>query len=65
MCTNSSTCFEPQVSSLGRRLYVQGWYSLCTCKGISSHVSGIVCYSYRYDSRNHSFEISSVFSHQL
>ena len=29
--TMSSTCFEPEGSSSGRRLYVQVWYNLFTC----------------------------------
>ena len=33
--TMCSTCFEPEGSSSGRRLYVQLWYKLLTCKGIS------------------------------
>ena len=39
----SSTCFEPEGSSSGRRLYVQVWYNLLTCIGISSLVGGRVC----------------------
>jgi len=34
----SSTCFEPEGSSLGRRLYIQVWYSILhaeiTIKGL-------------------------------
>jgi len=32
----SSACFEPEGSSSGSWWYVQVWYNLFTCKGISS-----------------------------
>jgi len=35
----SSTCFEPEISSSGSRLYVK----VCTCIGISSLVGRRVC----------------------
>jgi hypothetical protein len=47
----SSTCFKPEGSSLGRRLYIQLWYGTvrygtvmvrCTCIGIISLVGSIV-----------------------
>ena len=38
----SSTCFEPEVSSSGRRLYIQLWYGI-TCISISSLVGSTVC----------------------
>ena len=39
----SSTCFEPEALSLGRRLYLQIWYSVFTCIRISSIVGTRVC----------------------
>ena len=33
-----STCFEPKGSSSGKLLYVQVWYNLFTCNGISNRV---------------------------
>ena len=40
----SSTCFEPEGSSSGRRLFVQVWYTVCfTCICISSLVCRRVC----------------------
>jgi hypothetical protein len=41
--TMSSTCFEPEGLSSGRRLYVQLWYIVFTCNSINSLVGGKVC----------------------
>jgi len=38
----SSTCFEPEGSSSGRRLYVQVRYNVFICNGTSSLVGGRV-----------------------
>jgi hypothetical protein len=38
-----SICFEPEVLSSGRRLYLQLWYSVFTCNGINSLVGERVC----------------------
>jgi len=37
-----SACFEPEVLSPGRRLYLQLWYGVFTCTGISSLIDGRV-----------------------
>jgi len=39
----SSTCFEPEGSSSGRRFYVRVWYNVFPCKGLNSLVGGKVC----------------------
>ena len=41
--TMFSICFEPEVSSSARRLYLQLWYSVFTCNGTNSLVGGSVC----------------------
>jgi len=35
----SSTCFEPEGSSLGRQLYIQVWYSVYQYEHILMHVN--------------------------
>ena len=46
ICMMSSTYFEPEGSSSGRRLYIELWYGIVrfTCIGISSLVGRILCF---------------------
>jgi len=45
----SSTCFEPEGSPTGRRLYIQVWYGTVTFIGTSSLMSRRVCSKLMYE----------------
>ena len=65
----SSTCFESEGSSSGRRLYVQVRYRLFTCNGISSlvkrHEHPNTSTEFRFRGKqSHHQNLSSVLKHK-